>query len=505
MKNSQQIVFSLDNTQIFTQELSLAAGSYLTGKIWSDDPLKKVSILKTDRQQVKDLMPFPGYGADIHFSPQNSGKYLLTVEGVADTKGTICLSEKLPAHIQEYSPLLSPRLQILSQDMQEQPETLEQFWNEIQQTGTPLIEPIPLCSDEYSDGKSIISFLWRGKQKNVRLLGGPSADHPDLIHLPDTDLWYVSFIVPNNAYFSYQLAPDVPEFYGNRKERKQAILATAQKDPLNHFPWLYLKAHDKYNTWSTIRLPAATKEIWIESEPKQKATIIKKNISIHTLNNKRDIYIYRTKGLNKMTPPEVLLIIFDGDKYIHQGKIPEILDNMKGKNEIPSVKAVFITNPSPESRSRELSCNPVFSDALVNEILPELQKEENLGDKNKKILIGSSYGGLISAYTAIRYPDIFCGVLSLSGSFWWTSHSDSKESGQEKQVISQLTQKKTLPIRWYFSAGIFENTWIFPANEELRSVLKSKGYQYCFRPVASSHDMLSWRTTFPDGLLYLLN
>ncbi|WP_181388325.1 enterochelin esterase domain-containing protein [Vibrio albus] len=471
MLNNQEIRFILDDQQTFRQELTLTANRYLTGDIWSDAPINNVFITDKTNHPIKQFMPLPGHGADIHFRVPASGTFILTVEGKPNTEGTIHLSEKSPADTSLPPKLLSPRLQSLTTALQHSQKPLTQFWQEVQETGTPLVEPLQPYSPDDPRGKSILTFLWRGKPNHVRLLGGPSADHPELIRLADTDVWYLSFIIPNDTQLSYQLAPDVPDFAGTDREKRRAILATAQKDPLNHHPWHYLDSLDKYSTWSTVRLPAAHGEKWLDKTPEKKGTVVRHNVVSKQLGNQRAVYIYRSPELEK---------------------------------EIPQVKALFISNPSAKSRASELACNPTFSDALVSEILPDLAKEENLGTDNK-ILIGSSYGGLISACTAIKYPDMFSGVLSLSGSFWWKEPGEPNQFGQEKWVISQLAQNKTLPVRWFITAGIFENTWIYPSNEELRSVLQAKGYSYRFEPVSSSHDMLSWRSALPSGLIYLLN
>lgn len=504
MLNNQEIRFELNDQQTFSQKLTLTADSYLTGDIWSDDQINNVFIADKTNHPIKQFMPLPGHGTDIHFRVPASGTFILTVEGKPNTEGTIRLSEKPPADTSLPLTLLSPRLQSLTTALQHSQKPLTQFWQEVQETGTPLVEPLNPYRPDDPRGKSILTFLWRGKPNNVRLLGGPSADHPELIRLADTDVWYLSFIVPNDTQLSYQLAPDVPDFAGTDREKRRAILATAQKDPLNHHPWHYLDSLDKYNIWSTVRLPAAQGEKWLDKTPEKKGAVVRHDIASKQLDNQRAVYIYRSPELEKETPPEALLIIFDGEKYLTPAELPKILDNLIADHKIPQVKALFITNPSAKSRASELACNPTFSDAMVSEILPALAKEENLGT-DKKILIGSSYGGLISACTAIRYPDMFSGVLSLSGSFWWREPGEPNQFGQEKWVISQLAQNKTLPVRWFITAGIFENTWIYPSNEELRSVLQAKGYSYRFESISSSHDMLSWRSALPSGLLYLLN
>ncbi len=82
-------------------------------------------------------------------------------------------------------------------------QIIENFWQHINKLGTPLIEPL--------DEKNVrMTFLWRGAKHNVRLFGGPANDHMWLAKLPDSDIWFHSFDVPNDTRLSYQFAPDIP-------------------------------------------------------------------------------------------------------------------------------------------------------------------------------------------------------------------------------------------------------------------------------------------------------
>ena len=105
--------------------------------------------------------------------------------------------------IRENTAPQSPRLQALQQDLKHDKQALEKFWQEMAGKGTPLVEGTG------SSGR-LLTFLYRGAQKNVRVLGAPSNDHEWMEKLPDSDVWYKSFTVPNDLRLSYRLAPDVP-------------------------------------------------------------------------------------------------------------------------------------------------------------------------------------------------------------------------------------------------------------------------------------------------------
>jgi enterochelin esterase-like enzyme len=58
-----------------------------------------------------------------------------------------------------------------------------------------------------------------------------------------------------------------------------------------------------------------------------------------------------------------------------------------------------------------------FTDFQIHELQPHALTEVR-GDGGLVYLAGSSLGGLVSAEIALRHPDVYAGMASLSGSFW---------------------------------------------------------------------------------------
>lgn len=100
----------------------------------------------------------------------------------------------------------SPTLQQLANNLtaQNQSLLLTQFWQKIQQQGTPLVEPIE------GTNQSFVTFLYRGAKHNVWLWGAPEANHSQLERFLATDIWYKTYRLPNTSFISYGVAPDVP-------------------------------------------------------------------------------------------------------------------------------------------------------------------------------------------------------------------------------------------------------------------------------------------------------
>ncbi len=329
------------------------------------------------------------------------------------------------------------------------------FWQNI---NSPLVEPL-------SPSESLVTFLWRGTKHNVRLFGALFGGHTELKQLANSDVWYKTYHMPNSSRLSYQLAPDVPKLPGSARDNKVAILATVQRDPFNTKTWRP-SGQDKYATHSVLELSDAPQDNWLKENPE----VTKGNLSKHTvfskkLNNTREITLYT-----------------------------------------PANFAVFVSNPSRESRRQELPPNPDFAYFMAKELMPWFKAQTQASPSPTQTLVsGSSYGGLASAWVALQYPEVFGAVLSQSGSFWWAP----KDFEQGEWLSHEYASANKHDVRFYLNAGLFETGQfsidILESNRHFYNVLKAKGYPVKYEEYASGHDYFSWRVNLAKGLVHLLS
>ncbi|AOF93959.1 alpha/beta hydrolase-fold protein [Sinorhizobium sp. RAC02] len=378
-------------------------------------------------------------------------------------------------------------------------ETTSGFWAMVETHGTPLVE-------DGQEGRKIVTFLGRGARRNIRLFGAPSGDHEDLQRLAGSDIWFKSFEVPNDTRLSYQLAFDVPDVPGTARDRRIAILSTAKADPLNRHPWP-AKTSDVYNQESVLELAGAPPQPWLEDKGAPFGTLARLSIKSRLLGNRRDITLYRPAGFDPARKDTILLFVFDADQYLERVPVPRILDNMIAGGAVPPVIAVFIANPDREARARELPANPAFADFMATELYPLVEKETGLkAPAERTALAGSSYGGLAAATIAMRRPDVFGNVLSMSGSFWWSPPGTPAD--QREHVAGLIALGPKLPLRFFLSAGLFEagahgTAGILDTSRHLRDVLRAKDIPVIYRDYAGGHDYLVWQGVVSDGLIAL--
>lgn len=393
---------------------------------------------------------------------------------------------------------MGPQLKKMQQALA-QGQSTEAFWQQVQQQGTPLVEP-------WDDGQLLVTFVWRDQgNHNVRLFGSPSGEHNPLRKLGGSDIWWTSAVMDRRARLSYALAPDVPKV-ANPAQQRRMILATLQRDPFNPqtFPaHLATRAVDQYQGRSVLQLPQAPKQPWVQARSHvQPGTLTRHVMHSKVLDNDRDVWTYVPKG----AAPQNLLVLFDAHAFVHDVPTPRILDNLMADGLLPSTGAVIIGNASPEARGQELPPNPKFAQFMAGELMPWV-REQGLGQMARHTVVaGSSYGGLASSYLGLMHPELFGNVLSMSGSYWWTPQG---EPAGWMQRAWQILPSPMPHVQFYIDAGRFETgragrDGILETSRELGDILRARGLPVTQREWVSGHGYAQWQASLGCGLVALL-
>lgn len=396
------------------------------------------------------------------------------------------------------------------------------FWQEVEKTGAPLIEPIAGDRENMA-----VTFLWKGKPttQNVLVLWlpyvGVAPDEFLMARLGDTDVWYKTIKVNRKMRLAYTLAPNAarlhPILLRIDTDEITMIAAAARPDPLN--PKRYRVDPEtveapEYRGSSVLEMPDAPPQPWIAQRPDvPPGRVEKRRFKSAALNNEREIAVYLPHDYSPRAKPYPLLVVFDEDAYLSLVPTPIILDNIISEGRIPPVVALLVGN-SPGARDRELVCSPEFSRALVTELLPWAHGLYNFtSDPRRTVVAGSSAGGLAAVCSGLWHPEAFGNVLAQSGAFHRTPASvrDTTDSSSEPNwVARQFISSPKKPLRLYLDAGSAEFNATGGADSilfctlTLRDVLRAKGYEVHFQEFEGGHDYLSWRGTLADGIIALL-
>ncbi|WP_423371244.1 alpha/beta hydrolase-fold protein [Burkholderia sp. LMG 32019] len=506
--------------------LALDAGTFVQGRL--DGAAANLDLATGDGRHLRQLVTADGQSRDFMFVAPADGEYALQVSapgaGMLSPDGRqayrLAIVNRVP-RAQQRAPvpaIASPRVAKLVAELAAG-GTTDAFWHEVAASGAPLVEPAPAQPartdatiarglNPPDEATRLVTFLWRGARDNVRLLGSPSGEHDSLRHLPGSDVWYRSYVVPAATRISYLLAPDVPELDLDDGARRRAILATAQRDPLN--PRTFMNPEpDPFQGKSVLELRDAPPQPWIAMRTNVPAgTLTAYRFASAALGNTRDVYLYRPAGYRADDPSRALVVVFDAHAYVETVPTPTILDNLIAEGRVPRTAALIVGNPDSATRGRELPPNPAFARFLAEELMPWARREGVSAPAARTVIAGSSYGGLASAYAALRHPELFGNVLSQSGSFWWAPAQGDARTRTAEWLTREYAVRERLPVRFYLESGRFEDgkgpAGIGTTSRHLRDVLQAKGYAVRYASTASGHDYLHWRGSLACGLVALI-
>lgn len=406
-----------------------------------------------------------------------------------------------------------------------------QWWDKVASIGTPI--QIPIDADQVQ-----LIFLWRRKRhqsdiQSVYLDINGVINHHDfnaaeLIRYQNTDVYYYICNVKNSWNGTYALIP-VPEeavqpaYCGDKQQQitqhRNWIMKRREyhiADPLNQL-------NIDYGRWgemhSRIYLdPSVLHPAWeyfdSHSSAKDWSSMCRTHL-YHSdiLKQKRRFWTYSTGTHHDSELP--LVILLDGEFWVESMPLVSAIDDCTQKKHLPPAVYVMIDAISFKQRAEDLTCNPTFWQAVIEEIVPMVAEHYSItGDHQKTVVAGQSYGGLSALYAALNWPERFGNVISQSGSFWWPNHALMHNSHQPDITqllpeslyidnhIESLGNRHKLKI--YMEVGLREEMMI-PLNQQVSTQLSNNNHNVFINLYDGGHDRLIWREGLIKGLIKLLN
>lgn len=463
----------------------------------------QIRLLDTERAHIRLLTK--GFRADEEFMFETSATLNCRIEvrRIDKSPAAVTLSsaralvglQTPPDHYPE-----SPRLQRVVRG-EESPQA---FWQAMRGNLTPLLECIPAARPGHATKEYLASFLWRGAQHNVHLLGAPNGGHAELHRLGTTDIWFRTYRLPANTCLAYKLAPDVPAIEAPGMPASCALRAKLQRDPLNPltFP---AQTEDIFDGESILELPAAPRMHELHRPtPVHRGNLHSLHFSSSQLQNTREIHLYRSANYRDDDPERALLILLDGELHFSLGITVPMLDSQIACGALPNLAALLVCNPSNQSRAIELPPNPQFSRFLGEELIPWALRQRISAPVERTVISGASYGGLAATYAGLSHPQWFGKVLSQSGSFWWAPAN----TASPEWLSRNIPDAGGLRSEFRLEAGLFEveknNQGILHSNRRLCDALRAKNYTVDYAENPAGHDWLHWSRRLPHGLVALI-
>ncbi len=141
-----------------------------------------------------------------------------------------------------------------------------------------------------------------------------------------------------------------------------------------------------------------------------------------------------------------------------------------------------------------------YGKMIIEELKPFIDREYRTRPEREFTgLGGSSLGGLVSLYLALRRPEIFSRVAALSPSVWWANN----------QIIREVARiGERLPLRIWLDIGKREGPQIKHQVRALKEILLANGWRSgedfaYFEIPEARHEESAWGARFGEVLKFL--
>lgn len=330
-------------------------------------------------------------------------------------------------------------------------------------------EHIPITED------TLAHFVFNQKVSSASIAGDFNGWDPSLgkmTRVSGTNFWYRTESFPSDARLDYKIVYNGSVW----------IL-----DPRNPY-----RVPGGYGDNSELRMPdyVPPTEIEYRSEIPH-GQVNSMQFYSEALQNSREIRIYFPHDYFYTQKEYGLVIVHDGLEYLFFAKINNTLDYLIWQKRIQPLLAVFVppVNRSPEYIDQD---QDKFTEFIVNELLPYLEAHYRIktGPQNRAT-IGSSAGGNISLWLALKHPEIFGKVAAFSPYI-------------EEDIRNGFQNSNRLDLKIYMLKGTFDHiSLIHSTIAAFLPILQEKGYPFVYEEYPEGHSYGLWRAHIDDALIYL--
>ncbi len=230
------------------------------------------------------------------------------------------------------------------------------------------------------------------------------------------------------------------------------------------------------------------------------------------LNRKRRIWIYLPKDYEQSKKNYPVLYMHDGQNLFNElssgfGEwgVDEWMDSLSAKRQYECIvvgidngpKRLNEYNPFDNERFGKAE-GEAYVEFLAQTLKPFIDSRyRTIQDKNHNIIAGSSMGGLISYYAALKYPSVFGKAGVFSPAFWTATPG-----------IKQLTDSLASKVngKFFFFMGAHEgDEYINDMFDIMQSLAKnSSSLMYAAIDPDGKHNEATWRKWFPEFLKFMM-
>ena len=333
------------------------------------------------------------------------------------------------------------------------------------------------------------TFLFRGDADEVRVrhrvVGLP--DPLPMRRLPDTDLWAATTVLPSGSRVEYQL------------ETRRGDHYESFNDPLN--PKV---AHSPMGSSSVCAATGYEVPDWVHHDPEaRQGEIVEDALRSKALRREQEVKLYLPARYNTALRYP-LLVVHDGTDYLDYAAMKTVLDNLIHRLDVAPLVVAFVP---PRDRLKEYPNHAPHARFIARELVPRLAERLSLvDDPHSRALMGSSFGGIASLSTAVRYPGEFGSLFLQSASMVFTDigsdHGGGPAFDPVVKFVNRYREKPTRPVERIFrSCGTYEP--LITPNRSMVPVFRGAGMTVKYVEARDGHNWEDWRDRLRDGLSWI--
>lgn len=190
-----------------------------------------------------------------------------------------------------------------------------------------------------------------------------------------------------------------------------------------------------------------------------------------------------------------VIYLTDGQWYISEGELDDLINKLVMNQQIPPVMAVFLDSTDPYNdqknrRNNQFLYNPKFISFFEKELVPHIDKNYRTSAKREdRAIMGLSFGGLNASYFGLKAYTTF----SMFG-------LQSPAIHPCPAIYSDYEKSEKLPIKIFLTTGSSNDTEV--QARKLKSILDKKGYDFFYKEVNEGHTWRNWKPLQKNALLY---
>jgi glucan 1,4-alpha-glucosidase len=319
-------------------------------------------------------------------------------------------------------------------------------------------------------------FFYRGPARRVEVVGDFTNWNSRALHmieLPGTDIKYYIRPFSRTARVEYKLIAD----------------GEWMLDPLN--PEKNDNGGGGFNSF--FAMPDYVGAQVTGDEGSRGISVDALEIRSHLLDGARRVWVYLPPGYAQSAMRYPTLYVQDGMEYVVRARAALVAHDLVQQKKIAPFIIVFVL---PVDRMKEYWANDAYADFLATELVPFIDaRYRTRQEREARALMGTSLGGIISVWTALRHARVFARVGGQSCSF----QIDNERVVGALSRLGPMTRANAFKL--YFDVGRMEP--IMAVNRRVRVMLRSKGYAVAYAETDAGHNWTSWRDRLAGAYLAL--